>query len=195
MNFSAVILAGGKSSRMGQDKAFLEMDGRPLLARQIELVRAGGAAEVFISGRDGVDYSAFGCRVLKDQLPYVGPLAGIERALSVAAYPLLLVLAVDLPAMPPDLLLRLAARCTETCGVIPQVNGRAEPLAAFYPGAAHALAKLLLDSRQFEARRFANSCVKSGLACPTEIPAVDAPCFFNWNSPAEAAGAAQQATN
>src|SRR5690606_422889 len=39
MNFSAVILAGGKSSRMGRDKALLEIDGQPLLSRQIGLAR------------------------------------------------------------------------------------------------------------------------------------------------------------
>ena len=72
--------------------------------------RAAGAAEVFISGRADTDYSAFGCRVLKDQFPDAGPLAGIEAALAVATNPLLLVLAVDLPEMRPDFLCRLATR-------------------------------------------------------------------------------------
>ncbi len=67
MNFSAVILAGGKSSRMGRDKAWLEFDGQSLLARQIACVRRAGASEVFISGRAGVDYSAFGCPVMEDE--------------------------------------------------------------------------------------------------------------------------------
>src|SRR5690349_130325 len=87
MNFSAVILAGGKSSRMGRDKAWLEINGQILLTRQIELVQAGGATEVFISGRAGMDYSAFGCRVLQDRFPNAGPLAGIERALDAAIAP------------------------------------------------------------------------------------------------------------
>ena len=66
MNFGAVILAGGKSSRMGRDKAFLEIGGPSLLARQISLVRDIGAAEIFISGRKGVNYSGFNCCVLTD---------------------------------------------------------------------------------------------------------------------------------
>ena len=104
MNFSAVILAGGKSSRMGCDKAFLEIGGQTLLARQIQLVHDAGAAEVFISGREGVDYSTSGCRVLTDKFPDAGPLAGIERALDTMTSPLLLVLAVDLPAMTAEFL-------------------------------------------------------------------------------------------
>src|SRR5215469_13467268 len=59
MNFDAVILAGGKSSRMNRDKAFLNIDGRTLLARQIELARQAGAKNIFVSGRSGKDYSSF----------------------------------------------------------------------------------------------------------------------------------------
>ncbi len=190
MNFSAVILAGGKSSRMGCDKAFLEMDGRPLLARQIELVRAAGAMEVFISGRDEVDYSAFGCPVLKDQFPFAGPLAGIERALASSRSPLLLVLAVDMPAMQPRCLEHLAAACTDNAGAVPCIKNDCEPLAAFYPAQAHSLAWTLLGNQQLAARRFAESCCKLGLVRRAELPAADAPCFFNWNSPADRSGCA-----
>ncbi len=51
MNFSAVILAGGQSRRMGRDKAWLKRDGKTLLERQVELVRFLGVTEIFISGR------------------------------------------------------------------------------------------------------------------------------------------------
>ena len=85
MIFSAVILAGGKSLRMGRDKAWLEIEGQTLLARQIALARETGAAEIFISGRADADYSAFGCPVLQDGFPDAVPLAGIERALDASS--------------------------------------------------------------------------------------------------------------
>jgi molybdopterin-guanine dinucleotide biosynthesis protein A len=53
MKFSAVILAGGRSQRMGCDKAWLLFEGKSLLARQIELVRQVEPEEIFISGRAG----------------------------------------------------------------------------------------------------------------------------------------------
>lgn len=56
MNFSAVILAGGKSSRMGRDNAWLQVDGQPLLARQIRLARELGAAEALL--RSGCNAAA-----------------------------------------------------------------------------------------------------------------------------------------
>jgi len=187
MNFSAVILAGGKSSRMGRDKAWLEVDGEPLLARQIKLARKTGAVEIFISGRAEINYSAFGCRVLSDKFSGAGPLAGIERAREAATQPWLLVLAVDLPAMNPVFLQRLAADGTENCGVIPRLAGRPEPLAAVYPKTAQLLAETLLRGQHNAVGTFASHCVQSGLARFVEWSAGEANDFTNWNSPAELA--------
>ena len=185
MNFSAVILAGGKSSRMGRDKAFLEINGQPLLARQIQLVRAAGAGEVFISGRTGTDYSAFGCHVLQDEFLDAGPLAGIERALTKASEPLLLVLAVDLPDMAAEFLRGLAAHCRENCGAVPRVGKNLEPLAAFYPKAALPLAVALLAAQSNAVKQFAEQCVQASLATFVDVAADDVQRFQNWNSPAD----------
>jgi molybdenum cofactor guanylyltransferase len=190
MNFSAVILAGGRSSRMGRDKAWLEIGGRTMLARQVELVRMVGAAEVFISGRTEVDYSAFGCRVVQDRFQNVGPLAGIERALDAATAPLLLVLAVDMPAMSGVFLEKLRAVCTENCGAIPQVDGRIEPLVAFYSKASLDLAVGMLGDKRARSEAgapgptdFARECVKRKLATLVEVSAAEARYFTNINSP------------
>jgi molybdenum cofactor guanylyltransferase len=185
VNFSAVILAGGKSSRMGRDKAWLEVDGRPLLARQIQLARESGAAEVFISGRADTDYAAFGCRVLWDKFGGAGPLAGIERALDAAMSPLLLVLAVDLPEMSVEFLRRLGAGCAENFGAIPRVNENIEPLAAFYPKISHSPAEALLCNRRNAVATFAEHCVQSGLARFVELPAAGSRHFANWNAPVD----------
>ena len=185
MNFDAVILAGGKSSRMNQDKAFLEIAGRTLLARQIELARHVGAERIFVSGRTGKDYSDFNCTVLEDRFQNAGPLAGIERGLSAASPPLVLVLAVDLPNLTGNLLRTIFAHCQDNVGAIPRLNGNSEPLAAFYPRAAHPLLIERLGRKLNSAREFATRCVESGLATFVDLPADDAHSFANWNSPAE----------
>src|ERR1051325_1673089 len=115
MDLSAVILAGGRSRRMGRDKAWLEFRGRPLIVRAVELARGLGVREIFISGRAEVDYSQLNCRVLLDEQPGLGPVAGIERALQAAEAPLLLVLAVDLPRMTPDFLNQLIRHGDASC--------------------------------------------------------------------------------
>jgi molybdopterin-guanine dinucleotide biosynthesis protein A len=190
--FSAVILAGGKSSRMGRDKAWLKMGGTTLLARQIELVRALGAREVFISGRADQDYGPFGCRVLVDRFQNAGPLAGLESALAANSSPLLLVLAVDMPAMCGGLLEKLRTACAEGCGAIPEVNGRIEPLAAFYPKAAWTVAIALLEEARARSEKdtpgptdLARRCVAENMMKLILVSAAEARYFTNVNSPEE----------
>jgi molybdopterin-guanine dinucleotide biosynthesis protein A len=194
MNFSAVILAGGKSSRMGRDKAWLEIGGKTLLARQIELVRAVGASEVFISGRTGTDYAEFGARVLPDHFKDAGPLAGVERALDAMTTTLLLVLAVDMPAMTANFLETLRAAGTESIGAVPQVEGRIEPLAAFYPKTAGPMAVEMLRTREAGSEAgapgptdFARRCARENLVKFIAVNAAEARCFMNLNSPEDLA--------
>lgn len=182
MSFSAVILAGGRSSRMGRDKAFLETGGQTWLARQIEVVRAAGATEVFVSGRIGVNYPSSSGRVLPDHFPDAGPLAGIETALAAATHPLLLVLAVDLQAMNATFLRQLLTAAAGG-GAIPRLEGQTEPLAAFYPKIAHAIAERRLRRHSGAVQGFADECVQSGGARFVDFPAADAIHFQNCNSP------------
>jgi len=185
MNFSAVILAGGKSSRMNRDKALLEIGGQTLLARQIELAQKIGAKEIFISSGAEKKYAEFNRRILTDTFSDAGPLAGIERALGAISTSLLLALAVDLPNLNPDLIQKLLRRCAENSGAIPRVNGEIEPLAAIYTKAAHSLSVKLLKERFNAAQNFAIRCVESGLATLVDLPASDKNLFTNWNSPSD----------
>lgn len=185
MNFSAVILAGGKSTRMGRDKAFLEIGGQTLLARQLQLVSAAGAAEIFISGRIGVDYSCFSCRVLADTLLEGGPLAGIASALAAMTTPLLLVLAVDLPNMDAHFLGDLLVKSAGGIGIIPRVAGQMEPLVATYPRTAHPLAATRLRGRKLAVRDFVDACAADKLVTVMNFPLETAARFQNCNSPAD----------
>ena len=170
---------------MGRDKAWLELDGESLLARQLRIVRALRPAELFISGRAGEDYSAFECPVLVDLEPGLGPLGGIERALHAAASPLLLVLAVDLARMTAEFLQKLCALCDPSTGAVPELNGELEPLVAIYPKRCHAVARKCLARSKSAARGFADACLAAGAVRTFSVAAADAECFANWNSPAD----------
>jgi molybdenum cofactor guanylyltransferase len=184
-SFTAVILAGGKSSRMGRDKAFMQVSGETLLARQIRIVREAGADEVFVSGRAGTDYSMFGCPVLTDDFPDTGPLAGIERALVAARHNLILVLAVDLPAMSGMFLRVFQILAAQGKGAIPRLDGQIEPLAGFYLKKSWALAHESLCANQNSVAKFAEQCVATGHAKFIDVDLRHAPLFANWNSPAD----------
>jgi len=185
MNHSAVILAGGKSTRMGSDKAWLEVRGQSMLEGQIGLVRATGAEEVFVSGRTETDYSAFGCPVLHDDFHGAGPLAGIERALANTKSSRVLVLAVDLPELSASFLRMLAINGPQAMGAIPRMNGKIEPLAAIYPKNAWHLAVELLHADVNSVSIFAERCVQTGIASFVDLPASEVVRFTNWNSPAD----------
>src|SRR5579872_4755279 len=128
---TAFVLAGGKSSRMGSDKAFLYFGKETLLSLALQAASAV-AGEVRIVG-DGRKFAAFG-RVVEDTFRERGPLGGIHAALSTTATDLNLVVGVDLPFLTPQLLEYLLLRARE-CGAmvtVPRVSGGLQPLCAVY---------------------------------------------------------------
>lgn len=124
------ILAGGQSSRMGTDKAFLNFGSRTLLERAIAVLRS--VCEVAIVG-DPAKFSPYGT-VLEDLYPGCGPLAGIHTALVHSSAELNLVLAVDLPLVSPDLLAFLFASAASTAALVtvPHSARGFQPLCAVY---------------------------------------------------------------
>jgi molybdopterin-guanine dinucleotide biosynthesis protein A len=128
---TAFVLTGGKSTRMGTDKAFLDFKGRIMLSRALELV-AGTAREVRIVGNPA-KFAAVG-KVIEDIYRDRGPLAGIHAALKSSSTDLNLILAVDLPFVKPDLLKYLvsAARQTKAFITVPRTGDGFQPLCAVY---------------------------------------------------------------
>ena len=128
---TAFVLAGGKSTRMGKDKAFLEFKGRILLARALELA-AAVAKDVRIVG-DRSKFAAFG-RVIEDIYRERGPLGGIHAALKSSPTELNLMLAVDLPFVERSFLKYLVsvARDAKVVVTVPRANDGLQPLCAVY---------------------------------------------------------------
>lgn len=128
---TAFVLAGGKSARMGTDKAFLQVGRATLLTRALELA-AGVADDVWIGG-DARKFAAFG-RVVEDVYRDRGPLGGIHAALSRTTTDLNLMLAVDLPFVELRFLHYLIARAAEEGAVVtvPRAAGGLQPLCAVY---------------------------------------------------------------
>lgn len=140
---AAFILAGGKSTRMGTDKAFVEFDGRMLLARALEVTRSV-TNDVRIVGNTA-KFAAF-APVVEDVFRESGPLGGIHAALRASTAELNLMLAVDLPFVPPALLqyLMARARSTNALATVPLAGGYRQPLCAVYRRAFAAAAEQAL---------------------------------------------------
>ena len=97
--FTGVVLTGGTSSRMGTDKALLEVGGRPLALTAASALRTAGAAEVLAIGGDTDALRGLGLDARADDHPGEGPLGGILTALRLAAHDPLVVLACDMPGI------------------------------------------------------------------------------------------------
>ena len=128
---SAFVLAGGKSSRMGADKAFVELGGHRLLARALALAGAV-ASDVRIVG-SAQKFTGQG-RVVEDEFPNCGPLGGIHAALRASQSELNLVLAVDLPFVEVGFLkyLLTEAEASKAVVTVPHTGGGWQPLCAVY---------------------------------------------------------------
>lgn len=128
---NAYILAGGRSTRMGRDKALLELAGRPLIAHAIGLLRSIGFEPKIAGNRP--DLSQF-ASCTPDNYPDCGPLGGIEAALAASDTRLNLFLPVDLPLLPRAFLRWMVERTgyTQASATIPCVLGRPQPLCAVY---------------------------------------------------------------
>jgi molybdopterin-guanine dinucleotide biosynthesis protein A len=100
---TGIVLAGGVSQRMGQNKAFLELAGRPLIEVVIERM-ASVCVEVLVVAGDVRPYVGSEARLVEDRLRGVGALGGLHAGLEAATHELTLVVGCDMPFLNPDLL-------------------------------------------------------------------------------------------
>jgi molybdopterin-guanine dinucleotide biosynthesis protein A len=158
-NVEAFLLIGGKSSRMGRDKALLELNGAPLIKRTADLLEPLVAkTTLVISASQPANpsntnpYSTFELPMLPDRWPNAGPLGGIATALPTAQTSWCLILACDMPFIGKDWLIFLLGQIapSESDGaqqinaIVPETTRGLEPLCAIYrSGCAQLLAREL----------------------------------------------------
>jgi molybdopterin-guanine dinucleotide biosynthesis protein A len=125
------VLAGGRSTRMGRDKALLEFEGRPLIARIVDLLRSLDLTPRICGSRP--DLAGF-AEVVADNYARSGPLGGIEAGLAASDAELNLFVPVDAPELPREFLgwmMRRAER-SHAVATIPHYGDRPQPLCAVY---------------------------------------------------------------
>lgn len=168
---TGVVLAGGMSSRMGRQKAFLEIEGRTLVERALDALSQVCPRLLVVAARAG-EFAGYGVEVAVDEYPGSGPLAGIHAALAASGDDCL-VAACDQPFLEPALLRALleralcdavaqrddvarATQCAPHYGAAvgraraaaPFALGRLQPMPAVYPSWAIDLARARLEARR-----------------------------------------------
>ena len=178
MEVLGAVLAGGTGSRIGGEKASVQLCGRPLIAYPIAAMREAGLDAVVVAKPD-TRLPELDVPVVRDASSVLHPLAGVIAALD-HAEGAVLVVGTDMPDIPPQLLRRLADADEDADVVVATVGGQLEPLCARYsPGARPALARALADEAPLRATVAALK--------PLEV-ATDAAAVRNVNTLADLAG-------
>jgi molybdopterin-guanine dinucleotide biosynthesis protein A len=155
MSLAGIVLCGGKSSRMGSSKAWLDFGGEPLLARTVRTV-ATVASPVVVVAAPGQDVPPLpeGVAVVRDLVSGRGPLQGIAAGLDAIAdrAAAAFVSSTDAPFLHPALIRRLAALRGDAYDIaVPRAGGHHHPLSAVYGVAARAEIELLLAEGRLRA--------------------------------------------
>ena len=181
-----VVLAGGLSTRMGMEKAFLpaEPSGlERLLSRQTRLLQDVGLGQVFLSLRRDMICPDPSLDVLYDAEDGLGPLSGIVAAMRRQPNRHLLVLAVDMAHVDIALLTRLIRRSSDTNGVAPRVSGRWEPLCAIYPPSTLERAEELLRGPRRSPAALVSELAARGVMAAYPVRDDEAAQLRSWNLP------------
>jgi molybdopterin-guanine dinucleotide biosynthesis protein A len=132
---TSVVLAGGRSSRFGSDKASALLRGRPLLQWVLDAVGPTSQAVVIVKAH-GQRLPEFSCAapviVVEDLYEARGPLAGLVAAFAEVDTPLAFATSCDAPLLEPALIAYLAAEARDADIVCPDIGGHLQPLAAVY---------------------------------------------------------------
>jgi len=183
MNISALLLAGGKSRRMGHDKATLQFRGAPLWQIQLELLQTLSPNEIFISAQTDPPWRPANIQFVPDDQPSRGPLSGIAAALSRSTTGHLVALAIDMPFMTANYLRKLCEKRRPGIGVVPLIENRAEPLAAIYPRQAHDDAVVALSGSDFSLQSLVSKLMTAGKLQAIKVSDEEKAFFHNLNEP------------
>ena len=110
-DITGIILAGGKSTRMGTDKGFLLLNNKPFVQYSIDALQPLVSEIIIVS--DNPDYDRFGLKRINDTIKDAGPVAGICSGLEASSTAYNLILSCDIPLITSKILqkLKLGTRC------------------------------------------------------------------------------------
>lgn len=186
MSISAVLLVGGKSRRMGHDKATLQFRGAPLWQIQLELLRTLSPNEIFISAQtDPPPWRPANIEFVPDNQPSRGPLSGIAAALSRSTTDHLVALAIDMPFVTANYLRDLCGKAAPGLGVVPMIGGRFEPLAAIYPCNARDEVIAALSGSDLSLQSLVSTLIAAGKLQAIQVSEEEKAFFRNLNEPGD----------
>ena len=177
---TGIILAGGKSKRMGTDKGFVRLLNKPLIQYAIDILKP--LCRHLIISSNNPDYEQFGLPVIEDLVEDAGPMSGIFSGLSFSSTRKNLVLSCDMPLVNKGL---LEALLNDESGImaVPEHDSLLEPLCACYPKESKDLLEDYLNSARFKLMDLIKENPVSKIHIHPGLPFYSDNLFININRP------------
>jgi molybdopterin-guanine dinucleotide biosynthesis protein A len=181
---TAIILAGGKASRMKvEDKAFLKIGNEPLISTQLRLLKRLFREIIIVTNLPEKYGVIKGVKVISDIIPHQGPLGGIYSGLMSSSSFYNFVVACDMPYINTSLIEYMYKKSSGCDAVVPKINKRYEPLYCFYSKNCLKFIGQLLDKKMFKINKlFSEIRVKEITSEEVEQFAPSAKIFTNINT-------------
>ncbi len=183
--FTGYVLAGGQSTRMGRDKALIEIGGQPLIGSAVNLLKALTERVVVLGPEE--NYGFLGVPVLPDLVPSRGPLSAIYTGLERSSTDANLFLACDMPLMEGTFLKLLVERAPLADAVLMRLDdGKLEPLCAVYNRSCLPTVKANYERQRFKlSNLFPNLRTHYLTEADLEDLELDRRIFTNLNDPGD----------
>ncbi|MCB0396467.1 MAG: molybdenum cofactor guanylyltransferase [Flavobacteriales bacterium] len=182
-DITGFVLAGGKSSRMGRDKALIPLHGTSMIEYATRSLLPVCSTVAIIAGNDR--YRELGYPVYADVVPDSGPLAGICTGLAVSDSPLNIFVCCDSPFVTPEFWSFLLDRTGGCDAVVPRSGDVLYPLTAVYKKSCLPVFRERLDTGKLKVRE-AIRCVRTNeIDMPRDFSSFDDKMLANFNTPLE----------
>lgn len=150
---SAIVLAGGRSTRMGRDKAFMPFRGRPVVETVIAVLEKVFEEIIVVTDRPGL-YGHLRVRGVRDVFPRAGPLGGIHTGLVASTTHSNFVAACDMPFLHAGFIRHMLASSRDLDALVPRIGGYLEPTHAVYTKNCIIPIEKMIASRNLAVRSF-----------------------------------------
>ena len=166
-DITGIILAGGKSSRMGTDKGFLKLKNKPFVRYSIDALKPLVSEIIIVS--DNPDYDVFGLKRIDDITKNAGPVAGICSGLEASSTTYNLVLSCDIPLITSEILQKLIDNIDDTSQIIQvESKGKSMPLIAIYKKELANTIDTFLKNDERRLRVAIKSCISKNIVLEKE---------------------------
>lgn len=149
IDVTGVLLAGGKSRRMGEDKRYLVVGEQTLLERGLAVLRSIFQEVLVVIGQDSLPLKV-AARVVRDLVPDCGSLGGLYTGLTQATTPYIFVVACDMPFLDPAVITQFTSRRASADIVIAKLAARLHPMHALYSKGCLPVLEQMIRARQLK---------------------------------------------